>query len=144
MTLDTDFVNALQMPLGAWQGRNWDSEVGSSEFFEFCDKVEEGERGDGIDGLAEAAVEQAMRALLPGLPNPSKRFASFMGYAEYVKDNIASMCPEEEGEQDDCFGTGMYTGDGLEEAPWRSWSYQFCTGASLLVIPPRPETDGLR
>ncbi|KAL8290356.1 hypothetical protein RQP46_002614 [Phenoliferia psychrophenolica] len=127
ITLDTDFVNALQSPLGAWQGRNWDSEVGSRAFFDFCDKVEEGEKEE-LVGAGGGEEWEWIEKLLPGLPeNPAKRFASFKGYAEYVKENIASMCPEEDGEQDDCFGTGMYGGDGLEEAPWRSWSYQFCT-----------------
>ncbi|KAK4702522.1 hypothetical protein P7C70_g3698, partial [Phenoliferia sp. Uapishka_3] len=127
ITLDTDFVNALQMPLGSWQARNWDADVGSREFFNFCEKIEEGElEPESLVGAeGEGVLGKAMMNL--GFPNPMKRFQSFKSYAAYVKEEIASMCPEEDGEQDECFGTSVYVGEGLEEAPWRSWSYQFCT-----------------
>ncbi|ORY83593.1 serine carboxypeptidase S28-domain-containing protein [Leucosporidium creatinivorum] len=127
ITLDTDFVNALSIPLGSWQARNWDSEVGSSAFFDFCDTLTaDPEEVTKLGGLTTTVLEFVAQAFPSWPKDPRKTFASFSAYAAYSKDKIASMCPEDE-EQDDCFGTDAYGGDGLEEAPWKSWSYQFCT-----------------
>lgn len=117
ITADADFVNALAIPLGSWQARNWDPAVGSTRFFEFCDALAVG------NSSSLAAVD------LPSLPkDPRKALESFQGYASYVKEHVAALCPPDT-TQDECFGTDEYTGDDLEDAPWRSWSYQFCTGA---------------
>nr|AGJ83950.1 serine carboxypeptidase [Glaciozyma antarctica] len=131
ITLDTDFVNALHIPLGSWQGRNWDDSVGSNEFFNFCDAITEGLEEE---HTSEASIlVRAIRNIFPSFPSdPRKAFASFSAYAGYVKENIASMCPKGVA-QDDCFGTDVYEGDDLSEAPWKSWSYQFCTGESFLA-----------
>lgn len=120
VTLDTDFVNALHIPLSSWQGRNWDSDVGSSAFFELCDAITE-EKASLSVGEEEKGAEGAMlidliEEAFPSWPSdPRKAFASFSAYAEYTKKNVASMCSPEM-KQDDCFGTSMYAGDGLEEA----------------------------
>ncbi|GAA5934245.1 uncharacterized protein JCM15063_004515 [Sporobolomyces koalae] len=118
VTKDEDFVNALSMPLGSWQARNWDPRVGSKTFYRFCDALTN-------NASASGQIEEEMS--LPKWPsNPRKQLAAFANYANYVKEHIASRCPEGVA-QDDCFGTDLYDGDGLEEAPWKSWSYQFCT-----------------
>lgn len=125
ITLDTDWVNALHIPLGSWQARNWDDSVGSNEFFNFCDAITEGVEQE--ETKESAILVQAIRSVFPSFPSdPRKAFASFSAYAGYIKENIASMCPEGVA-QDDCFGTDVYDGDDLSEAPWKSWSYQFCT-----------------
>ncbi|GAA5967319.1 hypothetical protein JCM3765_005600 [Sporobolomyces pararoseus] len=119
VTNDADFVNALTVPLGSWQARNWDPKVGSKTFDRFCDAL-----------TASPTVTSARTIeseLLPSWPsNPRKRLAEFTNYANYIKEHVAAKCPEGI-EQDECFGTDVYVGDGLEEAPWKSWAYQFCT-----------------
>lgn len=95
--------------------------MGSSAFFDFCDALtSEPEDVTELGGLATTLLEFVMQAFPSWPKDPRKAFASFSAYAEYTKENIASMCPEGE-EQDDCFGTDAYGGDGLEEAPWKSW-----------------------
>jgi hypothetical protein len=39
---DDDFAEVLQSPLGYWQAKNWDPEVGSKEFYGFCDALTAG------------------------------------------------------------------------------------------------------
>lgn len=127
MTRVDDFVNALTFPLGSWQGRNWDPSVGSNAFFEFCDALV-GDQDEEINSGAESEMMDLFRLPeLPPLGDPRKSFASFRGYAEYIKENVAGLCPPDI-EQDDCFGTGVYQGNSLQDSGWKSWAYQFCTG----------------
>lgn len=109
VTQDDDFVNALSMPLGLWQSKNWDPTVGGDvQFDEYCAAL-------ALDGGKKAS-------LFPG--DPRNRFEH---YATYVKSKIASLCPPSM-TQDKCFGTqDVVHGDSLAEAPWRSWTWQYCT-----------------
>lgn len=121
ITRDEDFVNALTIPLSSWQARNWDPKVGSDSFGEFCDALTTGA------GLEDAVNEEALA--FPWPSNPTKTFAQFSTYAAYIKSNISTLCPPDF-TQDECFGTDVGSvGDmnDLEEAGWKSWTYQYCT-----------------
>lgn len=129
VTLNEDFVNALALPLGSYQGQNWDDKVGSHGFQKFCRAIEEDKEPSSVFALP-APLEKAISDLafrFPSWPkDPRNKFAQFASYAAFIKENIASACPKDV-KQDDCFGTDEVGGSGLEEAPWKSWSYQFCT-----------------
>lgn len=128
VTADADFVNALALPLGSWQARNWDGTVGSSRFDAFCDAL------TGNTSSLSTPARPIDAALLEGLDglalpkDPRKTLASMSTYAAYVKEHIAALCPPDE-LQDACFGTDEYSGDGLDEYEWKSWAWQFCSGA---------------
>ncbi|GAA6019817.1 hypothetical protein JCM11491_000282 [Sporobolomyces phaffii] len=117
VTSDVDFANALTLPLGSWQARNWDPKVGSKTFHRFC---------EALTANSTSSLDLDLDFLPKWPSNPRKQLAAFSNYATYVKEHIASRCPEGVA-QDDCFGTDLYEGDGIEEAPWKSWAYQFCT-----------------
>ncbi|BGP18290.1 hypothetical protein JCM10213_008464 [Rhodosporidiobolus nylandii] len=119
VTRDVDFVNALALPLGSYQAQNWDPKVGSPFFTEFCHAIEQQP-----SSALPAPLEEALTALWP--KDPRSRFAALSSYAAFIKERIASACTDGMS-QDECFGTDDYSGTGLEEAPWKSWSYQFCT-----------------
>lgn len=123
VTSDVDFANALTLPLGSWQARNWDPKVGSKTFYRFC---------EALTANSTSSLDLDLDFLPKWPSNPRKQLAAFSNYATYVKEHIASRCPEGVA-QDDCFGTDLYEGDGIEEAPWKSWAYQFCTGECLLL-----------
>ncbi|GAA6033813.1 hypothetical protein JCM8097_000354 [Rhodosporidiobolus ruineniae] len=130
VTLNEDFVNALALPLGSYQAQNWDPKVGSKGFRAFCDALEADQPGSSVFSLPRP-LEDALASLGAHLPSswpkdPRSRFAAFASYAAYIKEHVASACPDNLS-QDECFGTDSYGGDGLEEADWKSWSYQFCT-----------------
>lgn len=122
ITSDADFVNALTIPLSSWQARNWDPAVGSDRFTEFCQAITASAKG------TFAALTQAIESTaFPWPSNPGKMFEGFSSYAGYVKQNISTLCPPDVS-HDECFGT-VYDGseDSLDEAEWRSWTYQYCT-----------------
>ncbi|GAA5844809.1 hypothetical protein JCM11251_002284 [Rhodosporidiobolus azoricus] len=128
VTLDEDFVNALALPLGGYQGQNWDPLVGSHLFQSFCHAIEEDQPSASVLSPLEP-LEKALDSLVHLLPDwpkdPRSRFAAFSSYAGFIKSTIAAACPEGQS-QDSCFGTDDFGGIGLEESGWRSWSYQFC------------------
>jgi hypothetical protein len=128
VTLNEDFVNALALPLGSYQGQNWNDKVGSHGFQKFCSAIEEDTEPSSVLALP-APLEKALEDLAIRFPSwpkdPRSKFAAFTSYAAFIKEHIASACPVGV-EQDACFGTDDVGGTGLEEAPWKSWSYQFC------------------
>lgn len=126
VSADADFVNALSLPLGSWQARNWDPAVGSDAFDSFCAQLV-GEDDAGV-GTMEAIYEEISEVLgdYVSLPQwPGRTFASFKSYAQFVKENIAAACPEEE-EQDGCFGAGGEDegqDKSMEGGMWKSWPW---------------------
>lgn len=122
---DEDFVNALTLPLGAWQARNWDPAVSTEAFFEFCDQLVGGDDGD--EGEVGGELGEALRGVVH-LPSwPGRSFASFSNYAAFVKENIAAACPDEE-DQDTCFSNAEYADSdtSIKGAEWKAWPAQFC------------------
>ncbi|GAA5913102.1 hypothetical protein JCM8208_000741 [Rhodotorula glutinis] len=129
VTSDADFVNALAIPLGSWQARNWDGAVGSSRFDAFCAALTN--TTSSTSSAAASSLSDSLAAAV-GLgavafpQDPRKAIASLATYAEYIKQHVAVLCPPDEA-QDACFGTDEYPGDALDDYEWRSWAYQFCT-----------------
>ncbi|KAM0790107.1 hypothetical protein ACM66B_005434 [Microbotryomycetes sp. NB124-2] len=120
VTSDVDFVNALTIPLSTWQARNWDREVGSTAFAEFCDSIV-------TNTTPSEPAEHLLSAVQDAWPsNPGQAFAKFASYGAYIKANVSTLCPDG-ATQDECFGSDVYDGFSLEDASWRSWSYQVCT-----------------
>ncbi|GAA5922676.1 hypothetical protein JCM1841_001100 [Sporobolomyces salmonicolor] len=136
VTDDADFVNALSLPLSSWQARNWDPAVGSSTFFRFCDALTNTTTTPSLS--IDFPTDSLLSYVLPHWPtNPRKQLAAFSSYASFIKEHVAALCPDG-AEQDECFGTDVYEGDGLEEAGWKSWSYQFCTEWGYFIgAPPK-------
>ncbi|GAA5874419.1 hypothetical protein JCM8547_005394 [Rhodosporidiobolus lusitaniae] len=146
VTLDEDFVNALSLPLGSYQGQNWDPKVGSHGFQAFCAAIEQDDAPSSTfvsSSALEAGIE-GVAHLLPHWPkDPRNKFGQLKSYAAFIRDTIASACPAG-ASQDECFGTDEYGGYGLEEAPWKSWSYQFCTEWGYFIAsPPSPSHPSL-
>lgn len=138
ITDDRDFVNALTIPLSAWQGRNWDPAVGSPAFSDFCHVIA-AKSENGID-----AAPQIQQATFPWPSNPAKMFEGFSAYASYIKQNISSLCPPG-ATHDECFGTVLNgSEDTLAEADWRSWTYQYCTEWGYFIGVSQAQFDSRR
>ncbi|OCH91247.1 peptidase S28 [Obba rivulosa] len=115
---DEDFVSLIESPLGAWQAKNWNPEVGSTRFEEFCDTLNEPIFGSpGLSGEQMITFES-------GLSVPLVVY----NYAKYIKENVVSRCPEGMSVED-CFGTWDDTKfqDVSTSETWRLWAFQVCT-----------------
>ncbi|TDL22164.1 peptidase S28 [Rickenella mellea] len=109
---DDDFAALLERPLGAWQAKNWDPAVGSTRFDEFC------------DALAKPLIGSATSTLPGGVKVP----LTVYNYAQYIRENYVSKCPEEL-TVEECFGTydaSKFRDTSLSQH-WRGWIFQVCT-----------------
>lgn len=127
VTSDADFVNALTVPLGYWQAKNWDHNVGSDKFDDFCDTL----TGGNATSLSASphSARLAAEALLAaqrdgGAQGTGDAFQSLRKYADWIKTNVVARCPT--ADQDECFGTTgpEFRDESLATWPWRSWTYQ--------------------
>jgi hypothetical protein len=134
ITQDVDFVNALTIPLGSFQAKNWDDRLSSPTFDVFCDIVGRngtGELGGGLEEQNNFGRRNQM--IFGGTSNrhdPAEEFIKFSTYARYIRDNIAGLCPPEMS-QDECFGSSNEVGEDGEDSDigsFKSWTYQVCTG----------------
>ncbi|SCV73373.1 BQ2448_7299 [Microbotryum intermedium] len=136
VTMADDFVNTLAFPLGSWQERNWDAAVGSHAFGRFCEaltsaNVEIPSEVRDTHTLLESRITQF------GWPS-RKAFAELTKYAQYIRTNVASLCPAEMS-QDECFGHEGVDSTGLDQSSWRSWTWQFCTEFGFFITSsPKP------
>lgn len=117
-----DAVSLMTFPLGAWQARNWDPEVSSTGFEDFCDDLLGRTNPDIAQGRAQRPFVQ--------LPPPSTPSAYLNRYARYLREGVVKPFCKPPQTHDDCFGTfdaPAYQKDDLEQT-WRAWTWQYCTG----------------
>ncbi|TBU27201.1 peptidase S28 [Dichomitus squalens] len=118
-----DFVSLLESPLGHWQGRNWDPEVGTTGWDEFCAALDgkfvhdpDMEFVSYDEGMDMVTIAEDLMVPVP-----------VYNYARYIKQNYVSLCPE--GAVEECFGTyddSKYHDTDLDQI-WRLWLFQVCT-----------------
>ncbi len=123
-----DFANQLAQGVAYWQSLNWDPEISSPVFYEFCNNITSSdvlypatEKKRSVAGsLLEAGGYEANKTLVNQLLN----------YIGWVNLTSVSVCDAEGISQDDCFGNlnkTKYEGTTQKDAVWRSWAYQYCT-----------------
>ena len=120
-----DFVALLTYPLGAWQAQNWDPNVSSTGFTDFCNDL--------LDRNPETE-HASQRPLMAS----TKSTASYISnYASYIRQNVLPFCRTERGQTlNECFGTfndSDYQQTGLNQT-WRSWTWQYCTGKHVCIL----------
>ncbi|KAL5501476.1 MGSCP1 [Sanghuangporus vaninii] len=124
---DDDFADVLSSPLGSWQAKNWDPEVGSDTFKRFCAAL--------AHSFGGKSDERSI-ALPGGLEVP----ITVLNYANYIKKNYVSKCPQES-TVEDCFGSRddkKYQNTSLSET-WRAWTFQVCTEWGYFITAPPAE-----
>ncbi|KAH8114486.1 peptidase S28 [Phellopilus nigrolimitatus] len=125
---DDDFASLLSSPLGAWQAKNWNPEVGSSEFDKFCAALAQ---PFGHKGANEIIV----------LPGQLELPVTVYNYAKYLKKNYVSKC-DEASTVEECFGSyndTKFQNTSLSET-WRAWTFQVCTEWGYFITAP-PDQD---
>ncbi|KLO14751.1 peptidase S28 [Schizopora paradoxa] len=125
---DDDFAGVIESPLGSWQSKNWDPKLGSTKFDQFCEAL--------AKPLGKLNATQSV-SLAGGLDVP----VTVWNYANYIKENYVSKCPED-ATIEDCFGSyddSKFQGTDLS-LHWRLWLFQVCTEWGYFVTaPPDPE-----
>jgi hypothetical protein len=136
---DEDFASLLESPLGHWQAKNWDPEVGSTKFDDFCAALTKSPFGflDAGENLPFGDTRR-MVTISDGLVLDW----AVLNYAKYIKKNIVSKCPEGL-TVEDCFGT--YDDSKFQETStdqtWRLWLFQVCTEWGYFTTAPPDQNE---
>ncbi|KAI0769022.1 peptidase S28 [Trametes elegans] len=130
---DEDFVSLLEAPLGAWQGKVWDPEVGSPLWDQFCEVINRpfkyGNDDQAVTYDADIGVVSVTKDLSVTVP--------VYNYAQWIKQNYVSQCTES---VEECFGTyndTQFQATDLDET-WRLWVFQVCTEWGYFSTAPPP------
>ncbi|CCM03509.1 uncharacterized protein FIBRA_05643 [Fibroporia radiculosa] len=124
---DEDFASLLTSPMSSWQSKNWDKSISDTGFEEFCVALNKSVGGEYISAQSPGLIYDDNTKTL-ALPGGLKVPVLVYNYAQYIKENVVSECPEEISVED-CFGTyddAKYQGTSLDET-WRLWLFQICT-----------------
>ncbi|KAI0641128.1 peptidase S28 [Trametes meyenii] len=106
VTYDPDFVSVLTNPLGGWQGKNWDPEVGSTGFADFCTAL----------GTPSKATVKTQGLTIS---NATSNYAR-----GDQNDCFGTITSPEQFTQTDLSQT------------WRLWQFQVCTQWGFFMTPP--------
>ncbi|KAF9643255.1 peptidase S28 [Thelephora ganbajun] len=121
---DYDFVTTIEMVFESWQAKNWDPEIGSEEFEEFCKRI-----NHPFDSVEDAvgAIGADTEDVVTLVNSPGFDF-TLLNYAAYVRAKILPKCPKDK-TIEQCFGTfddAKYQVTSLDQE-WRLWLFQVCT-----------------
>ncbi|KAN0066001.1 Serine carboxypeptidase [Thecaphora frezii] len=149
-----DLANLLTAPLGAFQSQNWDANVTSTEFDDFCHVL----TTYGASGFGASSKSQ--RLIARGLEVSREVHA----YAKYIRSNYVLPClNDEEGggggggdngnpltggsaaqpsKADECFGSQDVSSfvNATELNAGKAWTYQYCTTWGYIMTAPRVPT----
>ncbi|KAH9922863.1 peptidase S28 [Epithele typhae] len=125
---DEDFASLVESPLGLWQARNWDPEVGNPGWDLFCAALDGKFEEDADMHMAAYDAEQDMVKIAGDLMVPVPVY----NYARYIKQassflKFVAACPN--GDVEECFGSfddSKFLDTGLDQE-WRLWLFQVCT-----------------
>lgn len=124
-----DLVSLMTYPLGAWQARNWDPDVGSTGFEDFCDDLLRSDEAAGSTAQWPSERKQIPFGTAAKVGVSAHTYLE--NYARYIRENVVVFCKPSQGQtQDDCFGTydrRSYEKHSLNQT-WRSWTWQYCSG----------------
>lgn len=121
-----DFTNQLASGVGNFQSLNWDPEVTSDEFYNYCANIS----STNVEYPETEAKRSTATQLLDagGYASNSTLVNHFLNYIGYINATVVSRCTDST--QDECFSnynTTFYEQDSIDQQGWRSWAYQYCT-----------------
>jgi len=122
---DGDFASVLMTPLEYWQSKNWDPNVGSTKFDEFCEFLKKPLIGRSEIAALPIGHDDRLVTLMDNL----KIDFSVVNYAKWIKAHQVEPCLESNTTVEDCFGTyddAKYNKTSLDQT-WRLWQFQVCT-----------------
>ncbi|KAL9053998.1 MAG: hypothetical protein Q9162_004404 [Coniocarpon cinnabarinum] len=128
LTCANDFAAQVSWLLGAWQSLNWDPEVNSTQFGEYCSNVSAStlqfDNSDRTESAQQLLTAGGYGDQLDELTTPLLNMAGFINQSQSVD------CTSGGQTLDQCWGTHnltYYQQDDLDQSSWRSWPYMYCT-----------------
>ncbi|CAG8974152.1 hypothetical protein HYALB_00002791 [Hymenoscyphus albidus] len=123
ITHDNDFAVAIS-GVSSWQSRNWDPELNSPDFDEFCAAI----TSPTVDYNTTTDEFAAQDLLTKGgyASEISTLQTPLLNWIGWFTQGLLARCDDS---HDRCFGTynsTYYTQDSLDD-DWRAWPYQYCT-----------------
>lgn len=120
-----DFLNVLTIPMGSWQSKNWDPEVGSPEWDTYCavltnKSISYPSTGAVYAEVRELIVEGGMSKEIEALTIP------IMNHIGFLNSSVVSRCWTDQDECFSSFNSTFYQQDSINDS-WRLWPYQYCT-----------------
>jgi len=131
---DDDFASVLESPLGTWQAKCWDPEVGSTAFDEFCESLDKWII-PGRVSVADMKLPFGHPKRMVPLGQDLALDIAIVNYGKWIKENIVSHCDKS---VEECFGTyddNQYRDTGIDQ-DWRLWLFQVCTQWGYFTTPP--------
>ncbi|GAB7365872.1 hypothetical protein MBLNU230_g7202t1 [Neophaeotheca triangularis] len=127
VTYVKDFANTISTGIAYWQSLNWDPEVSSPEFYNYCNNITSTTvlhpGTEELSGVASNLIEAG------GYDANDTTVTAMLNYIGYVNLTAVSACTEGGETQDQCFtqyNSTFYAQDSLDDT-WRLWPYQYCT-----------------
>lgn len=128
ITYDDDFANQLASGIGNFQSLNWDPEVSSDEFYNYCGNISS---TDVIYPATESKRQVASQLLSAGGYQAKEDLVTqLLNYIGYINSTVVTRCSTTSQTQDQCFtnrNATFYEQDTIDQQTWRSWAYQYCT-----------------
>ena len=126
LTYDNDFASILSSGIGNFQSLNWDPEISSPEFYNYCANISS---TDVIYPATEAKRKTATQLLKAGGYKPKKDLVNqLLNYIGYINSTQVARCDDYN--QDSCFSqhnATYYADVSISSYGVRSWAYQYCT-----------------
>ena len=128
-----DFANMLTWPLGSFQGLNWNPDVSSTEWADFCHTLTT-YGSSSKKGYPRGS--KSHKAVKAGLDVPREVHA----YAKFMRDQYVKDCVSDGSSPNDCFSTDV--SDVRNETTLSTgvaWTWQVCTQwGYMFTAPPVP------
>jgi hypothetical protein len=126
ITYDNDFASVLGSGVGNFQSLNWDPEISSPEFYNYCNNISS---TDVLYPATEAKRKTASHLLKAGGYKPKEALVNqLLNYIGYINSTSVSRCDDYN--QDSCYSqhnATFYEDVSISSYGTRSWAYQYCT-----------------
>jgi hypothetical protein len=128
LTHSDDFANELSSGVSNWQSLNWDPELSSPEFYNFCSNL----TSTTVLYPATESLRTTAAHLISqgGYKANATLTTQFLNYMGYINMTVAQPCVSENSTLDECYNQhdpSIYTATDYASQSWRSWAYQYCT-----------------
>ena len=128
LTYSDDFANELSSGVANWQSLNWDPELSSPEFYNFCDNLTSTHT---LYPATESLRSTAADLISQGGYHPKPDLVTqFLNYIGYINLTVVEPCTSSNSTLDECYSQhdpAAYAETDYASQGWRSWAYQYCT-----------------